>query len=468
MTPLLSRIVSRAFQPIDGASLAAFRILFGLMMLVSAGRFFANGWIDRFFVQPTFHFKYWGFGWVQAGPPWAMYLAFGALAVLAALVMVGLFYRAAIVLFFLLFTYLQLIDVTLYLNHYYLVSLLALLLVFVPAHAAWSLDAWLRPRSVPAAVPGLALYVLRFQVAVVYTCAGLAKLHSDWLLEAQPLNLWLTSLTELPTLGPLGPLLAQPAAPYVAAWAGFLFDSTVALFLSWRRTRPFAFAAVLVFHTLTGMFFPIGMFPVIMIAAATVFFDPGWPRRWLRLLARAFARPLAPAPVPVPKHAPAVTWPHRLALAGFAAFALVQVVMPFRHHLYGGNVLWHEQGMRWSWRVMVREKNASVTYVVVDPASGRRWHVSPGQYLRDYQERDFATQPDLIWQLAQRIGHDWRAKAQGPVEVHADVQVSLNGRRATPLVDPAVDLLKQGDGLARKPWILSAPRDRPPHLLAIQ
>jgi hypothetical protein len=78
------------------------------------------------------------------------------------------------------------------------------------------------------------------------------------------------------------------------------------------------------------MFFPIGMFPVIMIAAATVFFDPGWPRRWLRLLARAFARPLAPVPVPVPKHAPAVTWPHRLALAGFAAFALVQVVMPCR------------------------------------------------------------------------------------------------------------------------------------------
>jgi hypothetical protein len=52
--------------------------------------------------------------------------------------------------------------------------------------------------------------------------------------------------------------------------------------------------------------------------------------------------------------------------------------------------------------------------------------------------------------------------------VHADVLVSLNGRRATPLVDPAVDLLKQGDGLAGKPWILSAPKDRPPHLLAIQ
>ena len=492
MTPLLSRIERRAFRPIDGASLAAFRVLFGLLMLVSAGRFFANGWIDRFFVQPDFHFKYWGFGWVTAGPPWAMYLAFAALGSLALLVALGLFYRAAIVLFFLLFTYVQLIDVTLYLNHYYLVSLLALLLVFVPAHATWSLDARLRPRialaeagfarpsqsaggygdplrvpitTVPAATPALALWALRLQVAVVYTCAGLAKLHSDWLLEAQPLNLWLVSLTDLPVLGAL---LAHPSAPYVAAWGGFLFDTTVALFLSWRRTRPFAFAAVLVFHTLTGLFFPIGMFPVIMIVAATVFFAPDWPRRGLRWLASRRASTSAGAGATSDKLPPPVTWPRRLALAGFAAFALVQMAMPFRHHLYGGNVLWHEQGMRWSWRVMVREKNASVTYVVVDPATGRRWHVSPGQYLRDHQERDFATQPDLIWQLAQRIGRDFQARAQAPVEVRADVQVSLNGRRATPLIDPGVDLLKVSDGLARKPWILSAPRDRPPHLLAIQ
>jgi vitamin K-dependent gamma-carboxylase len=460
MKHLLSRIEPRLFRPIDPASLAAFRILFGLLMLVSAGRFFANGWIDRFFVQPTFHFKYWGFAWVKAGPPWAMYLAFGVLAALALLVTLGLFYRVAIVLLFLLFSYLQLIDVTLYLNHYYLVSLLALLLVFVPAHATWSLDAWLRPTSVPAAVPALALYVLRFQVAVVYTCAGLAKLQGDWLLEAQPLNLWLASLTDLPVLGPL---LAQPAAPYVAAWAGFLFDSTVALFLSWRRTRALAFVAVLGFHTLTGVFFPIGMFPVIMIAAATVFFDPGWPRRWLRRL--------VPTPAVTSAGATAVAarrWPRQLALAGFATFALVQLVMPFRHRLYGGNVLWHEQGMRFSWRVMVREKNASVTYVVLDPATGRRWHVSPGQYLRDYQERDFSTQPDLIWQLAQRIGQDYRQRAGRPVEVRADVQVSLNGRRAAPLIDPTTDLLKQSDGLARKPWILAAPKDRPPHLLAIQ
>ena len=50
---------------------------------------------------------------------------------------------------------------------------------------------------------------------------------------------------------------------------------------------------------------------------------------------------------------------------------LVQLLLPLRAHLYGGNVLWHEQGMRFSWRVMVREKNGSVTFIVREPRDGR-------------------------------------------------------------------------------------------------
>ena len=40
------------------------------------------------------------------------------------------------------FAYTQLVDVTNYLNHHYLVVLLGALLWFTPAHAAWSIDAW--------------------------------------------------------------------------------------------------------------------------------------------------------------------------------------------------------------------------------------------------------------------------------------------------------------------------------------
>ena len=39
---------------------------------------------------------------------------------------------------------------------------------------------------------------------------------------------------------------------FALSWAGFLYDSTIVLFLSMRRTRPFAYATVLVFHTMIG------------------------------------------------------------------------------------------------------------------------------------------------------------------------------------------------------------------------
>ena len=45
-----------------------------------------------------------------------------------------------------------------------------------------------------------------------------------------------------------------------------------------KRTRVVAYAALVVFHVLTGALFPIGMFPVIMIVSALVFFPPDWPR----------------------------------------------------------------------------------------------------------------------------------------------------------------------------------------------
>jgi vitamin K-dependent gamma-carboxylase len=458
--PWFARARDAAFAPRDISGLAVFRIVFGLLALVSCLRFFAYGWIADFFITPTFHFKYWGFSWVQAWPGRGMYAHFAALTMLAAAITVGLWYRTAMVLFFVLWTYVALIDVSIYLNHYYLVCLLALLLSFLPASGALSLDARLRPTLRRRTVTALAYWALRFQVAVVYTSAGLAKLGRDWLLEAQPLNIWFASLSDLPGLGPL---LAQRSTAVVAAWAGFLFDSTIAFFLLDRRARPWAFVALVIFHALTGWFFPIGMFPVIMIAAATVFFDPGWPRQ----LARRFFGGSEPAAPPVAAAAPVAAPRAALALGALALYGLLQALMPLRTHLYGGNVLWHEQGMRFSWRVMVREKNASVTYLVRNRA-GREWHVSADKYLRPYQKREFATQPDLIWQLAQRIGADFDSRGDGPVEVRAEVWASLNGRRPSLLLDPKVDLRRAADSLLPKPWIFPAPVYPPLHLATVR
>nr|MDQ3034886.1 HTTM domain-containing protein [Myxococcota bacterium] len=290
MRSWLSRFWSRAHEPADVAALAAFRVLFGVLAFVIPTRFVIEGWVERFYVRPTFHFAYWGFEWIRPLPePW-IHVVFAVMALCGALVALGLFYRVAIVGFFALFTYVELIDVTTYLNHYYLVSLLALVMCALPLHRAWSIDALLRPAIRVRSLPRWMTWLLRFQVAVVYVFAALAKATSDWLLHAQPLQIWLGARMDTPILGAYFDWLEMA---YLMSWAGFLYDLTIPIWLSWRRTRAVAYAALLAFHAATQLLFDIGMFPMIMTLSALVFFDPSWPRALLRRLgARVEAAPV--------------------------------------------------------------------------------------------------------------------------------------------------------------------------------
>jgi hypothetical protein len=205
------------------------------------------------------------------------------------------------------------------------------------------------------------------------------------------------------------------------------------------------------------------MFPAIMTVAATIFFAPDWPRalggrlgRRLSALGKALARG--------PRGAPAAPAPAALRRAGFAAlglFAAFQVLFPLRHHLYPGDVLWNEQGMRWSWKVMVREKHGSITYHVHVPDRGITVQVPPHRYLTARQEREMAGQPDLVLQLAHHIAGDFRRRGHGTVEVRAEALVSLNGRRARPMINPAIDLARVPDDLTPAAWIAAAPEEPP-------
>ena len=62
---MIERLRRALVAPTDVAGLVTFRILFGLLVAVSALRFLAYGWVDLFFVRPRFHFHYLGFEWVE-------------------------------------------------------------------------------------------------------------------------------------------------------------------------------------------------------------------------------------------------------------------------------------------------------------------------------------------------------------------------------------------------------------------
>ncbi len=419
----IDRLAARAAEPVDAASVVAWRVAFGLAMLLAVVRFFAYGWIDQQYIQPDVYFPYPGFEWISPWPAWGMYAHFAALGVLAILVAAGVWWRASIGLFFLGFTYVELLDQTNYLNHYYLVSLLCGLAFFMPIG-----------RGVRT-IPRWCLWTLRVQVGLVYFFAGVAKLGADWLFEAQPLQIWLAANTDAPVVGQW---LDATWIAYAASWAAAVFDLCLPFALLWRRTRVPAFAAAVVFHVATAHLFQLGLFPWLMLANATLLFEPCWPRRWLH----------RPAPTPVPAKRPL----SRPALAVLAAYFAVQLVMPFRHLLYPGDVLWTEEGIRLSWKVMIAEK-AGVARLHVTDDTGRTWLVYPRDYLAPRQVKMASTQPQMILQLAHYVADDFRRRGHTGVQVRAEVLVSLNGRRARPLVDPTVDLAAETTSLGMYDWI---------------
>jgi hypothetical protein len=448
----LDRIRAAATRQIDIASLAAFRIVFGAVMFAGILRFVASGQLPRIYGEPKFFFTYPGFSWVTPWPvPW-MYVHYGVLAVLALAIAAGAWSRVACALFAVGFAYTQLIDITNYLNHHYLVVLLAVLLALLPAHRAWSVDAWRTPELRAATVPAWVVWLLRFQIGVVYVFAGLAKAKTDWLVHAQPLNTWLAARTETPLIGRF---FDEPAVALAMSWAGFLFDTTIVIWLSWARTRIPAYLALIAFHGLTGYLFMIGMFPLIMTSAALIFFSPSWPRVLLRRL--GFARVAEPRGGAV---APLSPITRRIVAVAIAVHVVVQIALPLRHLAYPGAVLWNEDGMRFAWHVMIREKHGAVTFVA-DLDGGKQLEIPPAAYLTWRQEREMAGQPDLILQLARRIGNDLVAQGHRDVRVRALTRVSLNGRAPAAMIDPTVNLLDVRDVGARD-WVLPAPPNDPP------
>ncbi len=292
-------------EPISISQLVSFRILFGLLTFFSTLRFWYLGWIEKHYIQPVFHFKYFGFEWVEPLNSFGMYAVHIILLLASLGVTFGFLYRFSAVLLFLTFTYCQLINLTYYLNHYYFVSLMAFLLIFAPAHRFYSLDSILfvdksekqsknnKKNSFSklfSVSPSLSIsrawiLIFQLQLSITYFYAGLAKLNSEWLFDAMPLKIWLPPHYDMPIFGFLMP---YEITAYIFSWTGMLYDLLIPFALFYKKTRILAYVAVVGFHAMTGYLFQIGVFPVVMIALTLIFFEAKYHERVLNFISSIF------------------------------------------------------------------------------------------------------------------------------------------------------------------------------------
>lgn len=433
----------------NAAPLAVFRIFFGILMLISIIRFAANGWIQKLYIEPDFFFSYWGFEWVQPIGEWT-YLIFIICGLSAIFVSIGYKYRAAIIVFFLSFTYIELMDKTTYLNHYYFISILSFLMIFLPAHAYYSIDAWKDESLRAQKVPAWTIDSIKLLLGIVYFYAGLAKLNSDWLFRAMPLQIWLPANYSIPILGDL---FQQTWVHYAFSWAGALYDLTIPFLLLMKRTRLFAFALVVIFHALTRVLFPIGMFPYIMIVSALIFFEPklhntilNWISRFFKIQKERFDNAKSYL------FSNSVT--RKVTVGLLTLFFVVQLLIPFRYMLYPGELFWTEEGYRFSWRVMLMEKAGYANFKVVNSESDQSFYVDNTEFLTRFQEKQMSTQPDFILEYAHHLEDHYQQKGIEDPEIYVESYVALNGRMSRPFVDPNVDLTEIEPSLKHRTWIL--------------
>jgi len=434
------RILRWLFEPVDNTALILFRVLFGLLCFLESAGAIATGWVRENLVEPTVQFPLIGFEWARPLPGWGMYAYFALMAACALLVMLGRWFRPALAAFTLLWTGTYLMQTVSYNNHYYLLILLCLLLLPTPADAWLSLDARRDPTRRGVTCPRWCLAMFQAQIAIVYSFAALAKLDADWL-AGRPLRIWLNAKTDYFLIGPL---YDEAWLRWAMVYGGILFDALVVPLLLWRRTRLLAVALAVVFHLFNSFTFRIGIFPYLGIGFC-LFFFPG----------EALRRRFLPHKPPAASAAPRVGSRERWIAAALGAYLAVQILLPLRHLLYAGPVHWTEEGHRMAWRMMLRTKSGTITFRVRETASGREWAVDAREHLSAKQAARLATHPELIWQFAQHLRRHYAAQGVAPIEVYAGGRVSLNGRRAQPLVDPRVDLAAQPwPLLSAVPWIV--------------
>lgn len=443
------RASPRWAQRVDGSSLAVLRIALGLVVVLSAVRTWAYGWTDRLYAGPAHRFTYLWMGWVPQPGPLGIRVLVATTAAAGLAIALGWRTRLAAVALLVSFGWIEAIDATTYLNHYWFVTLLALLAIVVPFGATWSIDARRHPGRDQRVARGW-VWLLRFQVGIVYASAGLAKLQPDWLLRGIPLRFWLPARSDVPVIGPL---LRYPETAHVLSIAGAAFDCTIVPLLLWRRTRFWAWLAVVAFHLITWRLFPIGVFPWLMVAMATVFFDPSWPSALVRRIRR---RPAAPVHVEALAAAgpPQPAWRSRLLAAAAAVWVLIQIALPLRHLAYPGDHRITAEGYRFGWNVLLVERTASVTFLVHDPATGETRTFDPARLYTPTQLRVMGGEPDLIQQAAGAIAAYEAARGRR-VEVHVDAWLSFNGRPAVRWIDPGVDLAAQPRNPWHKAWIIA-------------
>lgn len=419
-------------------------------MFVQTAYFIATDFVEHHITRPIIHFPYHFFQFVVPLPSPAMDILMWVMMATSALIAIGFLYRYSIGLFLLCFTYLWLIDKGLFNNHYYLITLLSILLLVVRG------DSWgvLRRRIFNKKnkkkpinyIPNWQVFILKAQIFIVFFIAGINKLNPYWLIHFQPMDYILNAKADISGLA----FLRSTAVAAFFSYGGLIVDISVGFLLWWKRTRVIGIVMLIGFNFLNfGLFWnigEIGIFPLLLLSTIVLFLEPDTPARW-------FGKQSAVgSPQSAVHRSP---FSQSLINTLLITYLTFQLLFPFRHLLYPGHVDWTGEGQRFAWRMKIMLKEADINFFIKDN-NDNKYPVEVAKMLSPKQYNNLIYYPDLIPPVAQALKQQALKQGITSPQVVADFKVKFMGvHPAKPIVSPDTDLSRvRNHPFLHSKWIM--------------
>jgi hypothetical protein len=140
-----------------------------------------------------------------------------------------------------------------------------------------------------------------------------------------------------------------------------------------------------------------------------------------------------------------------------AAYLVFQVLWPLRTWTYGEDPSWSEVGHCFSWRMMLRNKDAFMQFVFEPPEAEKYLEQHP-EVLPQISQAHLARMvknPHFMMQYAHALNETLEEQGLRNVKIRCYSVVSLNGRPYQLMIDPQTELATASYGFFEVPnWIL--------------
>ena len=425
------------FKNIDNSPLIVFRIFFGFLIACESFGAILTGWVHKVLIAPKFTFSFIGLDWLQPLPGFGMYFYFIIMGLFGIAIMLGYRYRVAIISYTILWAGVYFMQKTSYNNHYYLLLIISFYMIFLPANQYASLDVKQQRTPEQKAMPYWVSLLFIIQVAIVYFYAAIAKFYPDWL-NGTFTRILLTGTTSNEFFLTL---FSNKYFYLFIAYAGILFDLLIVPLLLFKKTRTIALVASLSFHLFNAIFLQIGIFPFFALTFSLFFYPPEKIRKLFLRNKPVFNESVAENHAGKP-----------IFLFFLLPFLFLQLLLPLRHHLIEGDVLWTEEGHRLSWRMMLRKRDGFINFKIKNNNTGEMASYDYHKNLSPKQARTLATKPDFIWQYCQKIKQEYHGKN---ISIFIDCKNNINNGEFKTLIDPKQDFAKaEWNYFWHNEWIL--------------